>query len=194
MGRDLIGWVEHDEEYAPGKFLTWTFADLSFNRDHILFDLLASAGRIDTVASAIAEARVLDPAGVAAHLAKHPVPVVLEPKGLPDRLGHGPESALCEMGFVRPEGSSCSRLIGTPRDPDDYRADERPTYTWPPEDPACSGFSWLSQAEVAAVAARHGAVPVAHQGRVWYQQSNPQIATVVDDAYPPSRFVFWFED
>ena len=104
-------------------------------------------------------------------------------------------------GFVQPEGSILSRTFGKERDPDDYRFDERPVYAWPPVDPAYSGFSWLSQAEVAAVAERDATVPYAWDGKVIYEvRRNAEIDAVaamiaaLDRGNRPSRFVFWFED
>ena len=130
MGTDLYAFIDYDERQVDHRGLPylgcWTVAQIHLvGRPCSLFELVASVRRGSTELD-LEIARRVDPEGMAQWDRDHPDPFpLLEPKGLPDRLGWGEvKFRLQRMGCVPPGDDLYGKPMKTPQ--------SSTVYTWPP--------------------------------------------------------------
>lgn len=162
MGCDIHAWVDYDS----GRGSAWTVAALHLDRDYNLFAILAG------VRNAL-------PLGVDPGV----------PKGLPERLGSGPEYYLLDEGF-----SNKPHMIGKPFQREGWAG----VYSWPPDEIVDHhSFSWLTADELAAKLDAYADIknPFRRGGRIPEWDGVLGMMRAIDaSGEGQSRLVFWFDN
>src|SRR5687767_3741298 len=136
MGTDFYGFIDYDEwqvdHYGRPYLGCWTVAQIHLvGRPSSLFELMASV-RPGSIVLDLEVARRVDPEGMPQWDRDHPDPFpILEPKGLPDRLGWGDvRFRIQRMGFLPPGDELYGKPMSThPNAPEWQR---NTIYSWPP--------------------------------------------------------------
>jgi hypothetical protein len=209
MSVTIRAWVDY-EEWRGG---VTTLAEVFLPGSGLLFELLTGV-ESGHIAGHLSRARADAPEAMAVWEEAHGRDVfTLTPNGVPTDLGHGPRSALFELGFVPPRG----RRQSGEQDRQTGGIASRVSF-WPPIDGQSSfGFSCRSCEELRRVADRYALLPlvvgpdrepptvvplrrtppgnkiVVHQRLQELDAVLAMMTAINGDEPNRSRLIFWFE-